>query len=84
VLNDRLVESYDALVELNTQIGDASREQSQQVMQVAFFYGGLASALSAACATAAAILVSKRVVLGDLVRMSKLDLIETTLRDLIG
>ena len=84
VLNDRLVESYDALVELNTQIGDASREQSQQVMQVAFFYGGLASAISAACATAAAILVSKRVVLGDLVRMSKLDLIETTLRDLIG
>ncbi|MGI0018855.1 MAG: hypothetical protein ACREAY_00125 [Nitrososphaera sp.] len=84
VLNDRLVESYDALVELNTQIGEASREQSQQVMQVAFFYGGLASAISAACATAAAILVSKRVVLGDLVRMSKLDLIETTLRDLIG
>lgn len=84
VLNDRLVESYDALVGLNTQIGDASREQSQQVMQAAFFYGGLASAISAACATAAAILVSKRVVLGDLVRMSKLDLIETTLRDLIG
>lgn len=84
VLNDRLVESYDALIELNTQIGEASREQSQQMMQVAFFYGGLASAISAACATAAAILVSKRVVLGDLVRMSKLDLIETTLRDLIG
>jgi hypothetical protein len=84
VLNDRLVESYDAMVELNTQIGEASREQSQQVMQVAFFYGGLASAISAACATAAAILVSKRVVLGDLVRQSKLELVETTLRDLIG
>ena len=84
VLNGRLVELYDALVELNTQIGEASREQSQQVMQVAFFYGGLASAISAACATAAAILVSKRVVLGDLVRQSKLELVETTLRDLIG
>lgn len=84
VLADRLVESYDALIALNTDIGAASREQSQGVMQAAFFYGGLASAISAACATAAAILVSKRVVLGDLVRMTKLELVETTLRDLIG
>ncbi|WP_337861606.1 hypothetical protein [Nitrososphaera sp.] len=84
VLTDRLVESYDALIELNGKIGDAAKAQSQAVMQSAFFYGGLASAISAACATAAAILVSKRVVLGDLVRMSKLDLVETTLRDLIG
>lgn len=84
VLADRLVESYDALIALNTNIGAASREQSQGVMQAAFFYGGLASAISAACATAAAILVSKRVVLGDLVRMTKLELVETTLRDLIG
>lgn len=84
VLTDRLVDSYNALIELNTQIGAASREQSQTVMQLAFFYGGIASAISAACATAAAILVSKRVVLGDLVRMSKLELVETSLRDLIG
>ncbi|MEO9294841.1 MAG: hypothetical protein ABI347_04490 [Nitrososphaera sp.] len=84
ILADRLVDSYDTLIELNTQIGAASREQSQMVMQLAFFYGGIASAISAACATAAAILVSKRVVLGDLVRMSKLELVETSLRDLIG
>ena len=84
ILTDRLVSSYDSLVELNGQIGAASKEQSQIVMQLAFFYGGIASAISAACATAAAILVSKRVVLGDLVRMSKLELVETSLRDLIG
>jgi hypothetical protein len=84
ILTDRLVDSYDTLIELNTQIGAASREQSQMVMQLAFFYGGIASAISAGCATAAAILVSKRVVLGDLVRMSKLELVETSLRDLIG
>jgi hypothetical protein len=81
---DKLISSYDALLEVDHRIGEASRAQSQQVMQLAFFYGGLASAISAACATAAAILVSRRVVLGDLVRMTKLDLIETTLRDLIG
>lgn len=84
VLTDSLVESHDALIELNGEIGAASREQSQRVIQLAFFYGGLASAISAACATAAAILVSRRVVLGDLVRMTKLDLVETTLRDLVG
>ncbi|UVS67994.1 MCP four helix bundle domain-containing protein [Nitrososphaera viennensis] len=81
---DRLVSSYDDLLAIDAQIGEASRAQSQQVMQLAFFYGGLASAISAACATAAAILISKRVVLGDLVRMTKLELVETTLRDLIG
>jgi hypothetical protein len=81
---DRLVSSYDALLAVDAQIGAASRAQSQQVMQLAFFYGGLASAVSAGCATAAAILISKRVVLGDLVRMTKLELVETTLRDLLG
>ncbi|HVX01773.1 MAG TPA: MCP four helix bundle domain-containing protein [Nitrososphaera sp.] len=81
---DKLASSYDALLAVDAQIGEASRAQSQQVMQLAFFYGGLASAISAACATAAAILISKRVVLGDLVRMTKLELVETTLRDLIG
>jgi hypothetical protein len=83
-MTDKLVESYNALIALNTDIGNASKEQSQLEMQAAFFYGGIASAISAACATAAAILVSKRVVLGDLVRMSKLELVETSLRDLIG
>jgi hypothetical protein len=53
-------------------------------MQLAFLYGGIAPAVSAASTTAAAILVSKRVVLGDIVRMTKLDLVETMLRDLIG
>jgi hypothetical protein len=81
---DKLVSSYNDLLAVDAQIGEASRAQSQQVMQLAFFYGGLASAISAACATAAAILISKRVVLGDLVRMTKLELVETTLRDLIG
>ncbi|MEO9363739.1 MAG: MCP four helix bundle domain-containing protein [Nitrososphaera sp.] len=81
---DKLVSSYDALLAVDAQIGNASRAQSQQVMQLGFLYGGLASAISAACATAAAILISKRVVLGDLVRMTKLELVETTLRDLIG
>lgn len=85
ILADRLVNSYNVLVELNGQIGAASREQSKLVMmQLAFFYGGIASAISAACATAAVILVSKRIVLGDLVRMSKLELAETSLRDLAG
>lgn len=83
-VNDQLVASYDELIAVNGQIGAASRAQSQQVMQLAFFYGSLAASISAAAATAAAILVSKRVVLGDLVRMSKLELVETTLRDLIG
>lgn len=81
---DKLISSYDALLAVDAQIGNASRAQSQQVMQLGFLYGGLASAISAACATAAAILISKRVVLGDLVRMTKLELVETTLRDLIG
>lgn len=83
-LTDRLVASYDELIAVNGQIGGASRAQSQQVMQLAFFYGSLAASISAAAATAAAILVSKRVVLGDLVRQSKMELVETTLRDLIG
>jgi hypothetical protein len=69
---------------MNVQIGDALRERSLQTIQIAFIYGGFAAAVSAASATAAAIMVSKRVVLGDLVRMTKLELIETTLRDLIG
>ncbi len=81
---DQLVASYDELIAVNGQIAEASRAQSQQVMQLAFSYGSLAAAISAAAATAAAILVSKRVVLGDLVRMSKMELVETTLRDLIG
>lgn len=81
---DKLASSYDALLAVDAQIGEASRAQFQEVMQLGFFYGGLASAISAACATAAAILVSKRVVLGDLVRVTKLELVETTLRDLIG
>lgn len=81
---DRLIASYDSLYTVNVQIGDALRERSLQTMQLAFIYGGFASAISAASATAAAILVSKRVVLGDLVRMTKLELVETTLRDLIG
>lgn len=84
ILADRLVNSYNALVELNGQKGAASRGQSQMVMQLAFFYGGIASAISATCAIAAAILVSKRIVLGDHVRMSKLELAETSLRDLVG
>ncbi len=84
VLADTLISSYDSLSAVNTQIGDASRERSLQTMQLAFLYGGIASAVSAASATAAAILVSKRVVLGDIVRMTKLELVETTLRDLIG
>jgi hypothetical protein len=83
-LADTLISSYDALSVVNTQIGDATRERSLQTMQLAFLYGGIASAVSAASATAAAILVSKRVVLGDIVRMTKLELVETTLRDLIG
>ncbi|WP_415280786.1 hypothetical protein [Candidatus Nitrososphaera sp. FF02] len=82
--SDGLVASYDELIAVNGQIGDASRAQSQEVMRLAFFYGSLAASISAAAATAAAILVSKRVVLGDLVRMSKMELVETTLRDLIG
>lgn len=83
-VTDQLVASYDQLIAVNSQIGEASRAQSQQVMQLAFFYGSLAASISAAAATAAAILVSKRVVLGDLVTKSKLELVETTLRDLIG
>jgi hypothetical protein len=83
-LADTLISSYDALAAVNAQIGDATRERFIQTMQLAFLYGGIASAISAASATAAAILVSKRVVLGDLVRMTKLELVETTLRDLIG
>lgn len=83
-LADTLISSYDSLTAVNGQIGDATRERSLQTMQFAFLYGGIASAVSAAAATAAAILVSKRVVLGDIVRMTKLDLVETTLRDLIG
>jgi hypothetical protein len=83
-VTDQLVASYDELIAVNGQIGEASRAQSQQVMQLAFFYGSLAASISAAAATAAAILVSKRVVLGDLVTKSKLELVETTLRDLIG
>lgn len=83
-LTDSLISSYDSLYAINLQIGDALRERSLQTMQLAFLYGGLASAISAASATAAAILVSKRVVLGDIVRMTKLELVETTLRDLIG
>lgn len=81
---DRLISSYDSPYSVNVQIGDALRERSLQTMQLAFLYGSFASAISTASATAAAILVSKRVVLGDLVRMTKLELIETTLRDLIG
>jgi hypothetical protein len=81
---DRLISSYDSLYSVNVQIGDALWERSLQTMQLAFLYGGFAPAISAAAATAAAILVSKRVVLGDLVRMTKMELIETTLRDLIG
>lgn len=81
---DRLISSYDSLYSVNVQIGDALRERSLQTMQLAFLYGGFASAISAASATAAAIPVSKRVILGDLVRMTKMELIETTLRDLIG
>ncbi len=84
VVTDQLVASYDELIAVNGQIGDASRAQSQEVMRLAFFYGSLAASISAAAATAAAILVSKRVVLGDLVTKSKLELVETTLRDLIG
>lgn len=83
-INDQLVASYDELIAVNGQIGAASRAQSQEVMRLAFFYGSLAASISAAAATAAAILVSKRVVLGDLVTKSKLELVETTLRDLIG
>lgn len=83
-LTGNLISSYDSLYAVNVQIGDALRERSLQTMQLAFLYGGLASAISAASATAAAILVSKRVVLGDLVRMTKLELVETTLRDLLG
>lgn len=81
---DRLISSYDSLYSTNVQIGDVLRERSLQTIQLAFVYGGFAAAISAASATAAAIMVSKRVVLGDLVRMTKLELIETTLRDLIG
>lgn len=81
---DRLISSYDSLYTVNVQIGNALRDRSLQTMQLAFIYGSLASAISAAAATAAAILVSKRVVLGDLVRMTKMELVETTLRDLIG
>jgi len=81
---DRLISSYDSLFTVNVQIGDALKNRSLQTMQLAFIYGSLASAISAAAATAAAILVSKRVVLGDLVRMTKMELVETTLRDLIG
>lgn len=81
---DRLISSYDSLYTVNVQIGDALKDRSLQTMQLAFIYGSLAFAISAACATAAAILVSKRAVLGDIVRMTKLELVGTTLRDLIG
>ena len=83
-LTDTLISSYESLTVVNGQVGEATQERSVQTMQFAFLYGGIASAISAASATAAAILVSKRVVLGDIVRMTKLDLVETTLRDLIG
>ena len=83
-LFDGVEASYQDLVTLNTDLGKASYEASNTVVQLAYFYEVIAASISAACATGAAILVSKRIILGDLVKKTKIDMIETTLRDLIG
>ena len=83
-LFDEVEASYQDLITLNNDLGKASYEASNTVVQLAYFYEVIAASISAACATGAAILVSKRVILGDLVNKTKIEMIETTLRDLIG
>jgi hypothetical protein len=83
-LYDDLEVSYQNLVDLNSEIAKISYETSTDVIQLSYFYLTLAAAVSAAFATGAAILVSKRVILGDLVKKTKIELVETTLRDLLG
>jgi hypothetical protein len=83
-LFDGLENSYQDLITLNADYGKLSYEASNTVVRLAYFYEGIAASVSAACATAAAILVSKRVILGDLVKKTKIDVIETTLKDLLG
>jgi hypothetical protein len=81
---DDVEASYQDLITLNIDLGKASYEASNTVLQLAYFYEVIAASVSAACATGAAILVSKRVILGDLVNKTKIEMIETTLRDLVG
>ena len=83
-LLDELEASYQDLIALNIDLGETSYESSNTVVQLAYFYEGVAASISAACATGAAILVSKRVILGNLVKNTKIEMIETTLRDLLG
>jgi len=84
VLFDELEASYLDLIALNIDLGKTSYESSNTVVQLAYFYVGIAASISAACATAAAILLSRRVILGDLVKKTKIEMIETTLKDLLG
>jgi hypothetical protein len=79
-----LEESYRDLLALNADLAKTSYEASNTVVQYAYFFVSIAAAISAACATGAAILVSKRVILGDLVKKTKIEMVETTLRDLLG
>jgi hypothetical protein len=81
---DDLEGSYQELIVLNSDLARISYEASSTVVQLAYFYVSIAAAISAASATGAAILVSKRVILGDLVKKTKVEMVETTLRDLLG
>jgi hypothetical protein len=83
-LFDKLEPSYQSLITLNNEMAKVSYEASNNVVQLAYFYVSIAAAISTASATGAAILVSKRVILGDLVKKTKIELVETTLRDLLG
>lgn len=81
---EALDNSFQELTALNLDIGEISYETSNDVVHLAYFYIGIAASISAGSATAAAILVSRRVILGDLVKRTKIEMVETTIRDLLG
>ncbi len=81
---DKLEFSHQNLIALNVDFARTLYEASTTMVQQAYFFVGIAASISAACATGAAILVSKRVILGDLVSKTKIEMVETTLRDLLG
>lgn len=83
-LHDELNELYQKLTILNGDAANITSHTSKTVVEMAYLYLGIAASISAGCATAAALLVSKRVILGDLVRRTKIELVETTIRDLVG